>query len=105
MMTLWKQLRATQPPAGPNPNPRIQVLGTLALIAMGIGATIGSGIFVTTGEVARAGGVQGDPETAFDTDYMLVRDADFGNAVVALQPDCHIVELTPPAAPVSGATP
>jgi APA family basic amino acid/polyamine antiporter len=39
-----------------------QVLGAWALTAMGIGATIGAGIFVTTGEVARASTNPHDPQ-------------------------------------------
>lgn len=53
-MARWNQLFAKQPPTGPSPSPRVQVLGTAALVGMGIGATIGSGIFVTTGQVAAA---------------------------------------------------
>ncbi|QJW94513.1 amino acid permease [Frigoriglobus tundricola] len=51
-MVRWGQLFARQAPTGPTAAPRAQVLGTWALVAMGIGATIGSGIFVTTGQVA-----------------------------------------------------
>lgn len=46
----WKQ----KPPGGQPPeSPPPRVLGGWALIAMGIGATIGAGIFVTAGQIAR----------------------------------------------------
>jgi APA family basic amino acid/polyamine antiporter len=54
----WQQLFARQHPPGgtPNPNPPPRVLGAWGLTSMGIGATIGAGIFVTAGpEAAKAG--------------------------------------------------
>ncbi len=60
-MNWWQQLWLTQypPGGGPNPNPPPQVLGAWGLTAMGIGATIGAGIFVTAGPVAGKAGAGG----------------------------------------------
>jgi basic amino acid/polyamine antiporter, APA family len=60
-MKWWNQLWLRQyPPGGaPNPNPPPQVLGAWSLTAMGIGATIGAGIFVTAGPVAGKAGAGG----------------------------------------------
>src|SRR5262245_31217071 len=50
----WRQLLARQPLEHSQGHGHLlRVLGPVALTAIGIGATIGSGIFVTTGEVAR----------------------------------------------------
>jgi basic amino acid/polyamine antiporter, APA family len=52
--SLWRQLCAVRPidPAGAGKSRLKQVLSARALIAIGLGATIGSGIFVLTGTVA-----------------------------------------------------
>src|SRR5262249_22143001 len=55
---LWKQLFATMPPEmlrprGPEEHRLRRVLGPVSLTALGIGAIIGAGIFITTGRVAR----------------------------------------------------
>jgi APA family basic amino acid/polyamine antiporter len=55
---LWKQLFATMPPEmlrprGSEEHRLRRVLGPVSLTALGIGAIIGAGIFITTGRVAR----------------------------------------------------
>jgi APA family basic amino acid/polyamine antiporter len=55
---LWKQLFATMPPEMLRPRGKEEhrlrrVLGPVSLTALGIGAIIGAGIFITTGRVAR----------------------------------------------------
>jgi APA family basic amino acid/polyamine antiporter len=55
MSSVWKQLLAVQPVSGnaPGGGDRLKrVLGPVALTAIGLGATIGTGIFVLTGTVA-----------------------------------------------------
>jgi APA family basic amino acid/polyamine antiporter len=55
MSSVWKQLLTVQPVSGnaPSGGERLKrVLGPVALTAIGLGATIGTGIFVLTGTVA-----------------------------------------------------